>query len=334
MISAENSVADLQAQLLVLDGLTPPQGHASNKRNESKNVSDEAAHPKSGRKPATDELLRRVGRNLVIFQQVEHALKILTTHSRFRAPASEFAERFGKHAESIRKQSMGTLAGQLTEAILLQDESDATPQETEEAWFGFGFRIETDAESVARHEAELKELVDRRNELVHHFLPRWQAAVNGDAEAALEWLDAQREAAVGILDRLQGWARTLETARKEHAAFFASDEGQRQMELLFLRSSHLVVMLGQAAMATRRPDGWTLLASAGHLIKRAAPEELEKLGERFGHATLKAVLLATELFDVAEEPTPGGGSRTIYRINERWRLESPPVDSTVGSLSG
>ena len=297
-------------------------------------MSEGVAQPTPGRTPPTDELLRRVGRNLVIFQQVEHALKVLTTHARFRAPASKFAERFGKHAESIRKQSMGTLAGQLTEAILLQDESDATPQETEEAWFGFGFRIETDAESVARHEAELKELVDRRNELVHHFLPRWQAAVDGDAEAALDWLDAQREAAVGILDRLQGWARTLETARKEHAAYFASDEGQRQMELLFLRSSHLVVMLGQAAMATPRPDGWTLLASAGHLIKRAAPEELEKLGERFGHATLKAVLLATELFDVAEEPTPGGGSRTIYRINERWQLENPPVDSTVVSLNG
>lgn len=297
-------------------------------------MSDEAAQPPPGRTPATDELLRRVGRNLVVFQQVEHALKILTTHARFRAPASEFAERFGKHAQSIRKQSMGTLAGQLTEAILLQDESDATPQEIDEAWFGFGFRIETDAESVARHEAELKELVDRRNELVHHFLPRWQAAVNGDAEAALDWLDAQREAAVGILDRLQGWARTLETAVKEHAAFLTSDEGQRQMELLFLRSSHLVIMLGQAAMATPRADGWTLLASAGHLIKRTAPEELKKLGERFGYPTLKAVLLATELFDLAEEQTPGGGSRTIYRINERWRLESPSIDSTVGSSNG
>jgi len=334
MISTENSVPERQPQVLVLDGLTPQQGHASNKRNESENVSDETAQPPPGRTPATDELLRRVGRNLVIFQQVEHALKILTTHARFRAPASKFAERFGKHAESIRKQSMGTLAGQLTEAILLQDDSDATSREIDEAWFGFGFRIETDAESVARHEAELEELVDRRNELVHHFLPRWQAAVDGDTEAALDWLDAQREAAVGMLDRLQGWARTLETARKEHAAFLASDEGQRQMELLFLRSSNLAIMLGQAAMATPRPDGWTLLASAGHLIKRAALEELEKLGERFGHATLKAMLLATELFDVAEEPTPGGGSRTIYRINERWRLENPPVDSTVGSSNG
>lgn len=179
----------------------------------------------------------------------------------------------------------------------------------------------------------MKELVDRRNELVHHFLPRWQAAVGGDAEAALDWLDAQREAAVGMLDRLQGWARTVETARKEHAAFFASAEGARQMELMFLRSSRLVVMLGQIAMATPRSDGWTLLASAGQLIKRDAPEELQNLRKRFGHATLKAVLLATELFDVAEKATSGGGTRTIYRINARWRLESPPADSTAGKPS-
>jgi len=292
-------------------------------------VSEEVAKPTPGRTPATDEVLRRVGRNLVIFQQVEHALKFLTTHARFHAPASQFAERFAKHAESIDKKSMGDLAGKLTGTVLVQDERDATPDTIDEAWFGFRFTIETDAESVARHEAELKELVDRRNELVHHFLPRWQAAVGGDAEIALAWLDAQREAAVGMLDRLQGWARTVETARKEHAALLASEEGARQLELMFLRSSRLVVMLGQIAMATPRPDGWTLLATAGHLIKREAPDELEGLRARFGHATMKAVLQATELFDVVEEATPGGGTRTIYRINERWKLESPPADSTT-----
>jgi hypothetical protein len=295
-------------------------------------VSEEVGQPTSGPTPATDEVLRRVGRNLVIFQGVEHALKFLTTHARFHAPASQFADRFAKHAESIGKKSMGDLAGKLTCTVLMQDERDATPDVIDEAWFGFRFTIETDAESVARHEAELKELVDRRNELVHHFLPRWQVAVEGDAETALAWLDAQREAAIGMLDRLQGWTRTVETARKEHAAFFASEEGARQMELLFLRSSRLVVMLGQIAMATPRADGWTLLATAGHLIKREAPDELEGLRARFGHATLKAVLQATELFDVADEATPGGGTRTIYRINERWKLESPPAESNAGAL--
>jgi hypothetical protein len=308
-------------------------GIDENDQRETPSVSEEVAQPTPGRTPPTDEVLRRIGRNLVIFQQVEHALKFLTTHARFHAPASQFADRFAKHAESIGKKSMGDLAGKLTDTVLTPDEREATPDAIDEAWFGFRFTIETDAESVARHEAELRELVDRRNELVHHFLPRWQVALGGDADAALAWLDAQREVAAGMLDRLQGWASTLETGRKEHAAFLASGEGARQIELLFLRSTRLVVMLGQIAMGAPRPDGWTLLASAGHLIKREAPEELQDLPTRFGHATLKAVLLATELFDVVEEPTPGGGTRTIYRINECWKLESPPAGSTA-ALNG
>jgi hypothetical protein len=80
-------------------------------------VSEETAPAAAGRMPATDEVLRRVGRNLVIFQQVELVLKFLTTHARFHAPASQFAERFGKHTESIRKKSMGDLAGKLVDTV-------------------------------------------------------------------------------------------------------------------------------------------------------------------------------------------------------------------------
>lgn len=288
-------------------------------------MSEKVAQPAPGRTPVTDEVLRRVGRNLVIFQQIEHALKFLTTNARFHAPASQFAERFAKRAESIAKTTMGNLAGKLADTVMAQEQHDDTPEVIEEAWFGFRFTLETDAESIARLEAELKELVDRRNELVHHFLPRWQAAVDGDAETALTWLDAQRDAAVGMLDRLRGWARTLEAVRKEYAAFVASEEGTRHMELMFLRGSRLVVMLGQIAMATRRADGWTVLQTAGNLIRRDAPSELLDLRARFGHTTLKTLLLATELFDVAEETMSGGSTRTFYRINERWRLESHAV---------
>lgn len=74
-------------------------------------MSEDVAQQAPGRTQATDEVLRRVGRNLVIFQQVEHTLKFLTTHGRFHAPASQFAERFAKHAESISTKSMGDPAG-------------------------------------------------------------------------------------------------------------------------------------------------------------------------------------------------------------------------------
>ncbi len=300
-------------------------GLDSNDQRERATLSEKVAQPAPGRTPATDEVLRRVGRNLLIFNQFEHTLKFLTTNARFHAPASQFAERFAKRAESVAKTTMGNLAGKLTYTVLAQEKQDETPDVVEEAWFGFRFTLETDAESIARLEVELKELVDRRNELVHHFLPRWQAAVDGDAEAALIWLDAQREAAVGMLDRLRGWAQTLESVGKEYAAFVASEEGARHMELMFLRGSRLVVMLGQIAMATPRADGWTVLQTAGNLIRRDAPSELLDLRTRFGHTTLKALLMATELFDAAEETMSCGGTRTIYRVNERWRLESHPV---------
>ena len=92
------------------------------------------------------------------------------------------------------------------------------------------------------------------------------------------------------------------------------------MALAFLRGSRLVAMLGEIAMRAARWDGWALLSTAGNLTEREAPAELENLRDRFGHSNLNGVLVATELFDVAEEPTSGGGTRTVYRINERYEL--------------
>jgi hypothetical protein len=46
------------------------------------------------------------------------------------------------------------------------------------------------------------------------------------------------------------------------------------------------------------------------------------MAERYGHRTLKKLLQATELFDIDEEPTALGGTRTIYRINSRFKLHT------------
>ena len=114
------------------------------------------------------------------------------------------------------------------------------------------------------------------------------------------------------------------------AEFFSSPEGSRQIELAFLQGSRLVAMLGEIAMRTARPDGWAMLSTAGNLIKREAPDELEDLYKRFGHRNLKGILFAAEFFDVADEPLPAGGVRTIYRINDRYELTLPTEDNPSG----
>ena len=284
-------------------------------------MSEEAAPRAHVRTPETDEVLRRIGRNVVIFQQVEYLLKLLNAYSAFRAPAAEYSARLEKHVATVQKKTMGELAGKLVDNVLRLPPEDDPPDQIEEAWLGFRFSIEADAEFVDRHDKEMRALVDARNDLIHHFLPRWESAVGGDANSALTYLDAQREETVRMKERLEGWAHSLQTGSKLHAAFLASPEGERQMELAFVQSSRLVVMLGEIATRTARPDGWALLSTAGHLIKREAPAELEDLRNRFGVPNLKGVLLASELFDVADEPTPSGGTRSIYRINERYELQ-------------
>ena len=307
-----------------IDNLWAPPAHGRHHRQtrEQIKVNDEAAPRAHVRTPESDEVLRRIGRNVVIFQQVEHLLKFLNAHSEVIGPASQLSARVEKQVAAVHKNTMGELAGKLASSVLQPQLEQESPEDIDEVWFGFRFSVGADAEFVDRHDQEIRALVDARNDLVHHFLPRWQSAVDGDTDTdnAITYLDAQRADAVRMLERLQSWASSLEAERKQLAAFWASPEGERQMELAFLQGSRLVAMLGEIAMRTVRPDGWALLSTAGQLIKREAAAELEDLRKRFGYPNLKGVLLASELFDVTEEPTLGGGMRTIYRINERYEL--------------
>lgn len=288
-------------------------------------MTDEAQPRMHVRNPETDEVLRQVGRNVVNFQQIELLLKYLNANARWRAPASQLSTHLQKQTELINRKTMGDLAGRLFDNVLLpatEDEDDDEESEhITEAWLGFHFHLETDAEFVDRHDKEMRALVDARNDLIHHFLPRWHAAVGGDTQNALGYLDSQNVQTLSMLERLQGWTRTLDSGKQQHFEFLTSDEGQRQLELAFLRSTRLVLMLGQLAFRTPREDGWISLSTAGSLIKQTAPRELEDLEARLGCSSLKSVLLATELFDVKDEPTRNGGRATVYRINDKFELQ-------------
>lgn len=273
----------------------------------------------------SDEVLRKVGANLVLLQQVEQLLKIITGIVGFRAPVSKYRERLASHLESIRKSTLGTLVGKFTDAV--QPQREAEPEHTKivEPWLGFALEL-----SDAALKADAQDLVDRRNALVHHFLPRWNAAVNGDAAATLAWLDEQHQAALSMRDRLQ----TLEAVVKEHleatAAFHASPEGQRSVDQAFLCSSKLVLRLGEIARTSARPDGWMLLAQAGSILHREDPTLQERVKNAFGLGTLRQVLLATELFNVLEEPATAQASRTVYRIKPE--LDGWPAAGLLKSI--
>lgn len=272
------------------------------------------------RTPERDEVLRRIGRNVVNFQMVEAMLKHLNANASVHGPASQLADRMEAQKNAVHRKTMGELAGKMVAQVFQAPPEHQTPDEIIEPWIGFYFTVETDAQFIDRHDQEMRALVEARNDLIHHFLPRWHSAVDGDVETALAYLDAQRDETFRMMDRLNGWVKALDEGRRQMAAFWASPESVRQMELGFLQSSHLVAMLGEIALKTARPDGWAYVTTALNLIRREAPAELENLQKRYGHQNLKGILLAAEYFDVLDEALPNGGVRTIYRINDRYTL--------------
>lgn len=261
-----------------------------------------------------DEVLRKVGRNVLLFQQIEALLKFLVANHRRDGNTSNFEERLQQRTEKTHKQMMGKLVEQFTDGILSDaGEPNAEPEEQNQVWMSFTFTTSGDREFYEAQRADMKRMVDERNDLIHHFMPRWQPDSPEKMAEAAKYLDEQRARVMPMFEHLRSVSKALIDVGQSMAAFMASEEGQRHFELILLQHSPLVSVLKDVAEQKHRADGWAYLADAGRIAWLQEPEAVMHMKERQGHATLKKLAVASDLFAVFDEPLPNGGYRTLYR---------------------
>jgi hypothetical protein len=257
--------------------------------------------------------LRRVGRNLVIFQQIEHSLKLLLANHKNAGPIDKYAENLQVRAACINKKMLGHLVERYATEVL-RDAGEEVPEDERPAdWFAFSFQISGETDFIEALRSDLQVMTDERNELVHHFLPRWQPGNDEVLTEALAYLEAQRERVLPMHEHLRSTVQHLHESAKMFAEFVASPEYEKQTELFWLQASPLVTLLCEVAAQYHRQDGWTYLAQAGDLATRDLPDEVKHLRERYGFKTLKQLLIGADFFDVLDEPLTGGRFRTLYR---------------------
>jgi hypothetical protein len=265
-----------------------------------------------------DEVLRRVGRNLLLFQQIELLLKALLSSAGIAGYAAEIPTKSAQRAKEVAGKTLGQLAQQYQEEVLARNDHESHgPDDLREPWFSYRFAIEADEAAIERDRAVLDALVAERNDLAHTFLTRWKASSAASTEEALGYLDAQRERAIPVRDHLKSVLEALKEGQQQSAEYLMSSEGRRQFELPWLQQSRIVQLFVQIAETASRPDGWTVLALAGKLVHDIATDELIDAKDRYGQGSLKRLLVASELFEVREEPLGGGNSRTVYRIKRQ-----------------
>jgi len=264
------------------------------------------------------ELEQKVGRNVILLQQMELMLKFLLTFARIEIRGKQVKRSPQDNAEKVGPKTLGPAVDQyLREVIAAKSKSSEDEQAPNESSFEFSFRVGLGRVPAETKKQALEAIVNERNELVHNLLLRIKPNRPETYEETLEFLDQQHKSVAPHVEELK-----LQCAEVKNAIeYLASDRAHEEVEIAWLRQSRLVLLVGEIASQMARQDGWTLMSIAGQLVQKHAPEEMLALREKYGHKTLKKLLIATELFDLKEEATKNG-TRVLYRLKPEWKLET------------
>lgn len=269
-----------------------------------------------------DELLRKIGRNLVNFQKLEKLLKCIILSTKMSGSITELEANKSQNADEVHVQTMGTLVKRYLDHIHSDDSDSAiSDQQITEPHIYFSISFVADPNYVEIKKELLESLLRERNHLVHHLLLDVDLESVESCLQMSQKLDEQRERQKAEHEYLQFQLKHISDIHAELAAYYASDEFKREIDLALLQQSPVVALLLDLTTNLARADGWTLLENVGRQVHTLLPNEFANLKKSYGYKTLKDVLIASGLFDVAAEATEGGGKRTMYRLKPDIKID-------------
>ncbi|WP_306553792.1 OST-HTH/LOTUS domain-containing protein [Acidovorax sp.] len=174
------------------------------------------------------DVQRLMGRCLIRIQQYEQLLKAVLAHHEIAGTVETLHTQPALRAEELSDKTLGTLVNQMFESFVVPEgfERDLLPDDktpTDRASFAHSFRMAMPPEHLAQTKAAVKELVSARNELVHHFLSRfnlWDEQGCMDAMAHLQELYMRIDT---HHQELRAWMVGIENARQAAASFIQSE---------------------------------------------------------------------------------------------------------------
>lgn len=141
------------------------------------------------------EVQRKIGRNVLCFQQVEHMLKHLIPRAKMEGESIEsLRQKFSRDNDAVKKKTLGQLIGQFMEELHVTPEDINLNDESENivSW-SMSFRIDMDEDTFKKRQLALAELVNTRNMLIHHLVPHFDLSSIDGCISAVTQLDDQHE---------------------------------------------------------------------------------------------------------------------------------------------
>lgn len=178
------------------------------------------------RQPLSDELLRRVGRNVVNFQYLEATLRsmipVLSRSGTIKQVQTQLASATRKH----KKSTFGDLTVEYNNHVYRPAKARAEPsdQAPTEPISSFNLRIESTPESIAQQKRALRKLVDERNRLIHSDLLSVDLNSTDECDAMSAKLDEQNDRIRQQIDGLNSIRHRLLSGFEEWQRLVQSGE--------------------------------------------------------------------------------------------------------------
>lgn len=173
------------------------------------------------------DVQRLLGRCMVRIQQYEIALKSLLVHHEIAGPVETLAGQIEKRTEELSVKTLGALKEKLFETFVVPEgvERELLPEDktpTDRISVAHSFRMTLYPEQWAQTKSSIDEFVALRNELVHHFLSRFNIWEEQGCLDAMAYLEESYLRIDARFQELRAWMMAMQQAGEAVASFVKS----------------------------------------------------------------------------------------------------------------
>jgi hypothetical protein len=262
-----------------------------------------------------NEVHRKIGKNLITIQKIEHLLKYIVTHSHISGPVGQIVEIKKGLEDKLSNQSMGQVLSQYLANINPDTEKiiEDTDSQSDSLHITFQFERNYSKERFEEIETNLSNILKERNDLVHHFILDFEEDSIDSCIKMEKKLDEQRSSLLTVLEDLQEIVKFITESKKQ---LVESGIVEKELyHLILVNEKTLLLELAQLSIQNYESDGWTSLGFAGKHIRKIIPEEVDKLKEKYGYKTLKPLVENTEIFELKEDSSK---NIILYKLTADW----------------
>lgn len=241
---------------------------------------------------------QKLGRCLLRFQAYETAVKALLGHHKFTALLSHM-DGDTPNTSDVSRKTLGSLVKQLlTDFLISESKVDSfgalKQNEPTGASVSFQFQISIADNEWTQLDANLRDFVNLRNDLVHHFFERHDLKSSEGCLAAEEALDDACDRIEGHIKMLREWLEDMSQTKSMAAKYIGSDAIMKFLVNGEVPWSDLkVIAIFRDVAASVSYDGWTPISEALKLILIRCPDELPT---NYGCVSWNQVLHESRLF--------------------------------------